>query len=423
MTTEILMLNKDGVVVAADSAVTTGQKPHPRYSKTANKIFDLVHTGTVALTIFASAEIDRVPWQLAVKEFRKFNASNEQLEKLEDYPESLISFLEENKLLFPDEVIEGTLSAALLSAAVVVLNRAKFLNPQVVDVQLAMQERQNAWSSVSSQINASLNGAAFHPLLDGSELNDFTDCVAQFQAALVENVEGTLEYQSIDPTEWFELSKDVLLKQPTDVLSYTGLVFAGYGSSEIFPSYRHINVYGHVGKKLVWEHVSKYKIDHTNNAWIQPFAQSSMIDRFTDGFDASLRQIISDESQVMLNSVMTELRARGVEVSDDHQAQVTTSVHAGFMKEWVQKNWNKNFHPLTRVLNGLSIQEMGHLAESLLVLEELRERVTSPSESVGGPIDVVVVTKSEGLIWLKRKHYFNSDTNLRYLNRVKMEYN
>lgn len=51
MTSEVLMLNKDAVVVAADSAVTTGRAPHPRYSKAANKIFDLCQHGNVALTI------------------------------------------------------------------------------------------------------------------------------------------------------------------------------------------------------------------------------------------------------------------------------------------------------------------------------------------------------------------------------------
>lgn len=75
------------------------------------------------------------------------------------------------------------------------------------------------------------------------------------------------------------------------------------------------------------------------------------------------------------------------------------------------------------MLNSLSVSEMGHLAESLLVLEELRERVTSPSESVGGPIDVVVVTKAEGLLWLKRKHFFDPQLNSRYLNRSKSGYN
>ncbi|OZA04881.1 MAG: hypothetical protein B7X95_08630 [Methylophilaceae bacterium 17-44-8] len=92
------------------------------------------------------------------------------------------------------------------------------------------------------------------------------------------------------------------------------------------------------------------------------------------------------------------------------------------MDKWQSENWSVNFHPLRKVLNSLSVSEMGHLAESLLILEELRERVTSPSESVGGPIDVAIITKTEGLIWLKRKHFFDPELNVKYLNRVKMDY-
>lgn len=88
------------------------------------------------------------------------------------------------------------------------------------------------------------------------------------------------------------------------------------------------------------------------------------------------------------------------------------------MKAWKRENWRLNFNPLVQVILSLSIQEMAHLAESLLGLESLKERVTLPSESVGGPIDVAAITKSEGLVWIKRKHYFEADLNLRYATRL-----
>ncbi|MEJ1959922.1 MAG: hypothetical protein WDM70_11300 [Nitrosomonadales bacterium] len=80
MTSEVLMLNKHAVVIAADSAVTTGRDPHPRYSKSANKIFDLSIHGNVAVTIFAAAEIDNVPWELVLKQFRKHDSKNSQFQ-------------------------------------------------------------------------------------------------------------------------------------------------------------------------------------------------------------------------------------------------------------------------------------------------------------------------------------------------------
>jgi hypothetical protein len=42
-------------------------------------------------------------------------------------------------------------------------------------------------------------------------------------------------------------------------------------------------------------------------------------------------------------------------------------------------------------------------------------------ETVGGPIDVAVISKGDGLIWIKRKHYFSPELNrqffVNYLNK------
>lgn len=70
MTSEVLILNKRAVVLGADSAVTTSGGEHPRYSKSANKIFEVSRNGSVAAAIYGSANIDLVPWELALKLFR-----------------------------------------------------------------------------------------------------------------------------------------------------------------------------------------------------------------------------------------------------------------------------------------------------------------------------------------------------------------
>jgi hypothetical protein len=37
-------------------------------------------------------------------------------------------------------------------------------------------------------------------------------------------------------------------------------------------------------------------------------------------------------------------------------------------------------------------------------------------ESVGGPVDVAVISKGDGFIWIKRKHYFSPDLNSQFFN-------
>jgi hypothetical protein len=33
------------------------------------------------------------------------------------------------------------------------------------------------------------------------------------------------------------------------------------------------------------------------------------------------------------------------------------------------------------------------------------------AETVGGPIDVAVISKGDGFVWIKRKHYFKAELN------------
>ena len=56
------------------------------------------------------------------------------------------------------------------------------------------------------------------------------------------------------------------------------------------------------------------------------------------------------------------------------------------------------------------------MAESLIYLTYLKRRISSEEESVGGPIDVAIISKGDGFIWKKRKHYFNEDLNKHFMS-------
>jgi hypothetical protein len=423
MTSEVLMLNKDAVVVAADSAVTTGRDPHPRYSKAANKIFDLSIHGNVAVTIFAAAEIDRVPWELVLKQFRKHDSKSKQLPKLEDYVAALVTYLERNPSLYPDALRSDLLKKRFFRAANFVLTKIGGQSPDFIDDSKTPAERAAAWASGVAAVAQELGTLPYHGSLAQIDHQNILAQSPLLQSELAPEIAASNEYLHADVAQLTELAIESLVKQPTEFNGYTGLVFAGYGADEIFPSYVHIEIYGHIGETLLWKRVNGYAITHDNDAFILPFAQSSMIDRFTDGFDSTLNRIIYKESMDSYKQIISDLVASGIAIPSAVSDSIIAKRQPEFMKAWIRKNWELNFHPLRRVLNSLSVSEMGHLAESLLVLEELRERVTSPSESVGGPIDVVVVTKAEGLLWIKRKHFFDPQLNSRYKNRLEVDYN
>lgn len=55
--------------------------------------------------------------------------------------------------------------------------------------------------------------------------------------------------------------------------------------------------------------------------------------------------------------------------------------------------------------------ELGAMAEALINLTSLKRRVTTEKETVGGPTDVALISKGDGFVWVKRKHYFESGLN------------
>jgi hypothetical protein len=83
----------------------------------------------------------------------------------------------------------------------------------------------------------------------------------------------------------------------------TGLVFAGFGEDEIFPSLQHLEIDGLVCGQLKLKKTPVVEIEKLpSGAEVLPFAQHEMVDRFLDGVDprydrylrTSMRRVVQD---------------------------------------------------------------------------------------------------------------------------------
>lgn len=90
MTVEVGILNKHGVALAADSAVTIGNGRG--YYNTANKLFALSKYSPVAIMVYSNAEFMECPIEIIVKEFRK-EIKDEKLPRLRNYWDKFTDFL------------------------------------------------------------------------------------------------------------------------------------------------------------------------------------------------------------------------------------------------------------------------------------------------------------------------------------------
>ena len=95
MTAVIAILNKSGLVMAADSAVTVNGFNSKKIYNTANKIFTLSKFHPVGIMIYSSSNFMTTPWETIIKLYRKKIGSN-AFDSLNDYKNDFIKFLRDN---------------------------------------------------------------------------------------------------------------------------------------------------------------------------------------------------------------------------------------------------------------------------------------------------------------------------------------
>ena len=76
-----------------------------------------------------------------------------------------------------------------------------------------------------------------------------------------------------------------------------------------------------------------------------------------------------------------------------------------------QEMFSRYTEPLLQTVIGLDKEDMANMAESFISLTSLVRRMQPGEETVGGPVDVAVISKGDGFIWINRKHYFKPELN------------
>ena len=91
MTAQVVILNRDGVAIAADSAVSLSA-PGSKIYNTANKLFEMSAVEPVAAMVYGTASFVSIPWETVIKEHRRRLASTIH-STVEEYASALIGYL------------------------------------------------------------------------------------------------------------------------------------------------------------------------------------------------------------------------------------------------------------------------------------------------------------------------------------------
>lgn len=422
LTAEVAILNRGAVALAADSATTVtyweGGKEQTRYFKGANKIFNISSKFPVGLMIYGGAALQGMPWEVIAKAYRERRGAAPQ-DQLSGYAHDFFDFISTEGHLFPHEYQEQQLWVNAADA---------FLRICYVAVRNLEPNKLTA-SSPDGKANVRQQFEKFSELvrndkfIDGID-QDFIDkhTAPYFEQVLksVANARPLLDLEgALEPKEIFNLAVTALFKASYSTLGNTGMVFAGFGQGEFFPKLLHYRCRGVLLLRLLCEHISDddVSISHENVSDIKNFAQSEMVKTFIYGASIPALQHIDTTFEGALGDFCKSLVEHGHVKPEVDLAKLREVAKSAFNEGTSSHLLSVHSQPLRDVIGMLAIEELAELAETLISIESLKERVTRPSQSVSGPVDVAVISKSDGFIWIKRKHYFDPKLNPRFFSR------
>ncbi len=197
-----------------------------------------------------------------------------------------------------------------------------------------------------------------------------------------------------------------------------GIVIAGFGEEETFPALVSFAIEAKVHNTLKYKKDKDAAISFDTSAWIIPFAQSEMVATFIEGVDPGYNKIISDYlseyfekyPDYIIDSIENAEIGKKQEFSKKLK-EIGLSILSDFNKKL--QDYKRVFHinPIINAVSFLPKDELAAMAESLVNLTSFKRKISLDAETVGGPIDVAVISKGDGFIWIKRKHYFKPELN------------
>ena len=424
MTAEVVILNREAVAIAADSAATVVGRG-PKIYNSANKLFSLSAVEPAAVMIYGAGAFGPIPWETVVKEYRRARGAQAfatVAERAADFIDHLSGLTQH---VSREEQLERVATTARWE-----LDRVRETVEQAI--------------LAASGDGAVLDDAAVTELIVGEldatiEHLAHSEPVEGLSAAVVEREIGSAvrDWPGFVKAAFEGLLVDERVARRSRVLVAAslrladrspgrgGVVIAGFGQSELFPAISSYLLDGVVANRVrvcLGGHVN---IDGRQSAAILPFAQRDMVATFMDGIDPDFRLALDAfvrEAFDLLSEHLCGLAQRALTTEGHDRLRedarracaALTGQFGGLLDEYLERN---NSGPIMSMVAVLPKEELAEMAEALVDLTSFKRRVTPSAETVGGPTDVAVISKGDGLVWIKRKQYFDAALNHRYFER------
>jgi hypothetical protein len=367
MTCEVAVMNKRGVALAADSAVTLGDGY--KVYHTAEKLFQLSSSAPVGVMTYGAAEIMEVPWETVIKLYSR-KLAERRFDRLEQYGQDFLRFIEGSEALFPESAQRRSFRGVIGGYW-----DAVFLTP----LRERLEKEGHSANKRINEILTELIDKDFEADWKGSEaIEDLGDGYGERIVAEYGQILDELEKELFGT---FKLSREIreALRKAARFMytqkvfgpnAWSGIVIAGIGESEALPALMHYHVGTVAVGKLRFLKVDEAHVDHEVDGMVIPLAQRQVIDMFYGGISPQLKEKLID---IAGRTLLSGKAAKTKSPSADAMAKLKESFEENLSREMQESHTD----PLTRAVAGLPRHELAGLAEALVSITAFMARMSA----------------------------------------------
>lgn len=416
MTAEVAILNRSAVALAADSAATVESLFRNRLTtkvfNTANKLFTLSKFAPVGVMFYNTMTLGGVPLETIIKQYRR-DLRTRKFDTLEQYCDHFFEYLTDNNRLFS---IDDQKEVALI------LMLREFT--RIIHGKESESEVQEALERKKADLVGRDKVRHFEDTFCDELKNKFGKPIEDALTISAEN--DKLSKATLD------LARDVgalLLTRKEHLSGYTGVVFAGFGEEQIYPSMREYVIDAVVDNKIKYNFNEHWLVSYAQQSHVVPFAERETVRTILEGVSLTYGRRFYEEALKMLGGLAEVIVSNIAELDQDKKdvyvksaSDAAIGAFRTLVGEMNRFREAETTRPIYKTISLMPISELSVAAEVFVNLAQMRQKMLLETETVGGPIDVAVISKGDGFVWIKRKHYFEKEINPFFLEKYLSEH-
>lgn len=413
MTAEVAVMNQRAVALAADSAITLVSGPTTIVRNSQRKLFPLDDRLPLAIMFFGLADLHGHPWDKLICHYRDRFRPPSALPSVRDHAGHFVGTLDSLGDFFPQPSQQREYSRLLASVFRYMIDLARYLRDTAAngesvasDTVYLVQAIDRVWHN-------------YQYYDDGRPRRDlpcfprnFSAYVAkEYRQAISELVAQCFEpfglpkasFQKIAEIARFAVVKDLFLE---DV---TGLVFAGFGSDERYPSVVTYFVSAVIGGYVKHADASVDAIDSATRSKLRIFGDSEISNAFIRGIDVSVERRSQSVMRDLMQGLVDETVRSSIGMTPSQREDIrrrSRELMPAYLDRFrgtlAQHQREKFVDPVLRVLEVAGNDELAQTAQELVGLNALKKRITAQAQTVGGTIDVAVISRENGFQWYRK---------------------